>query len=168
MRCVGALGCGLNVQRVRLARSLRAPPRNWTLLDALRRRPPMNADALRWRPRLRAQRTESTPRPQPSGAASQLDPSRRPAPIAGQTRTHLLRWRSTQPSSRAQLRPLNSNCGPHAQRRGSTPRVRIYSALVSRPQAAVQLEGRGAASHLDLFEQPASFSAVCSLVSGPA
>ena len=34
---------------------------------------------LRWRPRLRAQRTESTPRPRSSGAASQLDPSRQPA-----------------------------------------------------------------------------------------
>jgi hypothetical protein len=34
---------------------------------------------LRWRPRLRAQRTGSTPRPQPSGAASHLTPSRQPA-----------------------------------------------------------------------------------------
>ena len=32
---------------------------------------------LRWRPRQRAQRTESTPRRLPSGAASQLDPSHR-------------------------------------------------------------------------------------------
>jgi hypothetical protein len=33
--------------------------------------------------------------------------------------------------------------------RGSTPRVRIYSALVSRPTAAAQLERRGAALQLD-------------------
>src|SRR5213593_2340254 len=32
---VGALGCALNVQRVRLARSLRAPPRSWTFLNSL-------------------------------------------------------------------------------------------------------------------------------------
>ncbi len=32
---VGALDCRLNVQRVRLARCLRAPPRSWTLLIAL-------------------------------------------------------------------------------------------------------------------------------------
>src|SRR5882672_5424859 len=41
-----------------------------------------------------------------------------------------------------------------ATRRGL--RQRIYSALVSRPTAAAQLELRGAASHLDLFEQPAA------------
>src|SRR5215510_6668777 len=34
---------------------------------------------LRWRPRQRAQRTESTPRALPSGAASQPTPSRHPA-----------------------------------------------------------------------------------------
>src|SRR5882672_4948221 len=34
---------------------------------------------LRWRRRQHAQRTESTPRVPPSGAASQLDPSRQPA-----------------------------------------------------------------------------------------
>src|SRR3972149_3307078 len=37
---VGALGCGLNVEKLRLARSLRAPPRIWTLLAALRRPQP--------------------------------------------------------------------------------------------------------------------------------
>jgi hypothetical protein len=41
------------------------------------------------------------------------------------------------------------------------------SALVSRrPGAAAQLEQRGAASHLGLFEQPASFSAACLCASG--
>jgi len=44
-------------------------------------------------------------------------------------KAHLLRWRPR----------------PHAQRTGSTPRVRPA----------------GAASHLDLFEQPAGFSATC-------
>src|SRR5437870_13899658 len=34
---VGALGCTLNVQRVRLACTLRAPPCSWTLLIALAR-----------------------------------------------------------------------------------------------------------------------------------
>ena len=42
-------------------------------------RPPIRAHLLRRRPRPRAQRTRGTPRPQPSGAASQLDPSRQPA-----------------------------------------------------------------------------------------
>src|SRR5262245_56371306 len=37
------------------------------------------AHLLRRRPRLHARRTESTPRVQPSGAASHLDPSRQPA-----------------------------------------------------------------------------------------
>src|SRR5439155_323123 len=36
------------------------------------------AHLLRWRPRLRAQRTESTPRVQPTGAASHLDPFAQP------------------------------------------------------------------------------------------
>src|SRR5207249_9513299 len=36
-REVGALGCTLNVQGVRLACSLRAPPCSWTLLIALAR-----------------------------------------------------------------------------------------------------------------------------------
>src|SRR5437867_1896533 len=67
--------------------ALRAPPRRWTLLhglpalshaDALRG-PPIKAHRLRWRPRPHAQRTESTPRARPSGAASQLDLSQRPA-----------------------------------------------------------------------------------------
>src|SRR6185436_10552348 len=35
----------------------------------------IRAHLLRWRPRPHAQRTESTPRVRPSGAASQLDPS---------------------------------------------------------------------------------------------
>src|SRR6266478_3309015 len=36
--CWGALGRSLDVQGVRLASDLRAPPRNWTRLDALHRR----------------------------------------------------------------------------------------------------------------------------------
>src|SRR2546429_5572648 len=43
-----------------------------------------------------------------------------------------------------------------ATRRGL--RQRIYSALVSRPTAAAQLEGRGAALPLDLFEPPVAVS----------
>ena len=39
----------------------------------------IRAHLLRWRPRPGAQRTASTPRARPSGAASQLDPSRQPA-----------------------------------------------------------------------------------------
>jgi hypothetical protein len=47
-----------------------------------------------------------------------------------------------------------------ATRRGlrrseTTPRVRIYSALVSRPTTAAQLERRGAASQLDPSRRPA-------------
>ena len=40
----------------------------------------IRAHLLRWRPRLHAQRRETTPRVQPSGAASQLDPSHRSSP----------------------------------------------------------------------------------------
>ena len=51
--------------------------------DSPRHRPmnprrPIRAHLLRWRPRPGAQRTGSTPRARPSGAASQLDPSRPP------------------------------------------------------------------------------------------
>ena len=42
-------------------------------------RRPIRAHLLRWRPRPPAQRTASTPRVRPSGAASHLDPSRPPA-----------------------------------------------------------------------------------------
>src|SRR3990172_7600690 len=63
-----------------LASDLRAPPRNWPLPAALVHRARLaRAQLLRWRPRLHAQRRRATPRVQPSGAASQLDPSRRPA-----------------------------------------------------------------------------------------
>src|SRR5712692_3753428 len=56
-------------------------------------------------------------------------------------KAHLLRWRPR----------------PQVQRTESTPHLRIDSALVSRrPMATAQLELRGAASHLDLFEPPAS------------
>ena len=41
-------------------------------------RRPIRGHLLRWRPRQRAQRRETTPRPLPSGAASQLPPSRPP------------------------------------------------------------------------------------------
>ena len=47
------------------------------------RRPPIRAHLLRWRPRPQAQRSRATPRLRPSGAASHLDPSRRPAALAG-------------------------------------------------------------------------------------
>ena len=46
----------------------------------LRRRAAIRAHLLRWRPRPGAQRTDSTPRARPSGAASHMAPSRRPAP----------------------------------------------------------------------------------------
>ena len=46
---------------------------------AHRRRSSIRVQLLRWRPRSHAQRTESTPRVQPSRAASQLGPSRQPA-----------------------------------------------------------------------------------------
>ena len=46
------------------------------------RRMQIRAHLLRWRPRQPAQRTESTPRRLPSGAASQLDPSLHPAPFS--------------------------------------------------------------------------------------
>ena len=42
----------------------------------------IRAHLLRWRPRQPAQRTESTPRRLPSGAASQLDPSHRSAALS--------------------------------------------------------------------------------------
>ncbi len=44
-------------------------------------RPPIRAHLLRWRPRPGAQRRETTPRARPSGAASQMDPSRRPGSL---------------------------------------------------------------------------------------
>src|SRR5881397_391267 len=86
------------------------------------------AHLLRWRPRSHAQRTESTPRVRPSGAASQLTPSRHPArsSVAWKCRrlkAHLLRWRPRQ----------------QVQRTESTP----------------HLLPSGAASHLGLFERPA-------------
>src|SRR5712691_7934085 len=43
------------------------------------RRLPIRGHLLRWRPRQQVQRTESTPHLLPSGAASQLTPSRQPA-----------------------------------------------------------------------------------------
>src|SRR5687767_5599289 len=42
----------------------------------------IRAQLLRWRPRPHAQRTESTPRVRPSGAASQLDPSPRSSQVS--------------------------------------------------------------------------------------
>jgi hypothetical protein len=95
LRRYGALVRALNVEQLRLAPGLRAPPRSWTLLAArlplqrslpraasprLARRPPIRVHLLRWRPRPGAQRRATTSRARPSGAASQLDPSRRPAP----------------------------------------------------------------------------------------
>src|SRR5947209_9772802 len=53
----------------------------WTCGSGSRRtgepRAMIRAHLLRWRPRPHAQRTGSTPRVRPSGAASQLDPSHR-------------------------------------------------------------------------------------------
>src|SRR5881397_594758 len=86
------------------------------------------AHLLRWRPRSHAQRTESTPRVRPSGAASQLTPSRHPARSSvawkcRRLRAHLLRWRPRQ----------------QVQRTESTP----------------HLLPSGAASQLNPFERPA-------------
>ena len=50
-------------------------------LAASGRGPPIRAHLLRWRPRPGAQRRATTPRARPSGAASQLDPSRRPGRV---------------------------------------------------------------------------------------
>src|SRR6266508_2691012 len=82
---LGALGRTLNVQRVRLACGPRAPPCIWTFLSSLRVFPHptsrllKTAHLLRWRPRPHAQRTESTPRVRPSGAALHLDLFEQPA-----------------------------------------------------------------------------------------
>ena len=64
-------------RRMRRARAWRPSQRSAPPLG----RRPIRAHLLRWRPRLHAQRTESTPRVQPSGAASHLDPSRPPAAL---------------------------------------------------------------------------------------
>ena len=64
--------------RARGAVLARPPHRRTTPL--ISRRGSMRAHLLRWRPRQPAQRTESTPRRLPSGAASHLDPPRPPAP----------------------------------------------------------------------------------------
>src|SRR3990172_8814276 len=69
-------------------------------------RPLKKAHLLRWGPRPHAQRTESTPRARPSGAASHLDLFERPAELL--KTAHLLRWGPR----------------PHAQRTESTPRAR--------------------------------------------
>src|SRR5438876_142985 len=52
-----------------------APP--WRACSARKPRAMIRAHLRRWRPRPHAQRTESTPRVRPSGAALQLDPSHR-------------------------------------------------------------------------------------------
>src|SRR5215467_10003421 len=49
---VGALGCGLNVEQLRLAGCLRAPPRIWTLLGRLT----SARYGLRWTCALRAEK----------------------------------------------------------------------------------------------------------------
>jgi hypothetical protein len=67
-------GAGGRPARSRLRGDHRAPHRPLPLLPA---RTMIRAHLLRWRPRQPAQRTESTPRRLPSGAASQLDPSHR-------------------------------------------------------------------------------------------
>jgi len=68
---------GLARPRLRGRRLHRRPQSAFT-----RRGMPIRAHLLRWRPRQPAQRTESTPRRLPSGAASHMDPSRHPAPVA--------------------------------------------------------------------------------------
>ena len=88
------------------------PPPSRTSTRSRAARAMIRAHLLRWRPRPGAQRRETTPRARPSGAASQLDPSRR-SPFVRQApramiRAHLLRWRPR----------------PGAQRRETTPRAR--------------------------------------------
>jgi hypothetical protein len=88
--------------------------------------------------------TESTPRVRLSGAASPLDLFEQPAELL--KKAHMLRWRPRPPCligcdlvrpTIVHLRgPRN---GPRTPPTESTPRVRLT----------------GAASHLDLFEQPA-------------
>src|ERR1700720_4104189 len=123
LRRYGALDSRLNVQKVRLAGCLRAPPRSWTLLLALAgvlRQGPrgmIKAHLLRWRPRPPCHVTReaigptnvrlrgpdmaphspyaSRPRVRPSGAASQLDPSHRSSRVS-----------STGSSSRSPSAPL--------------------------------------------------------------
>ena len=60
---------------------------------AKRRRAAIRAHLLRWRRRQPAQRTESTPRGLPSGAASHLDPSRHPTRFAAPRHQHHARLR---------------------------------------------------------------------------
>jgi rhodanese-related sulfurtransferase len=63
--------------RPRLCRHDQLPSLGGEAGPQVRARAMIRAHLLRWRPRQPAQRTESTPRRLPSGAASQLDPSHR-------------------------------------------------------------------------------------------
>ena len=68
---------------------------------------------LRWRPRQPGQRTESTPRRLPSGAASQLDPSHRSSPAFSRQAPRLSKGASTS------LRAFPRKCGLRRQSRRS-------------------------------------------------
>src|SRR5215813_12188697 len=100
----------------------------------------------------------SSPGPCPSSATTWDYPGRSPTQQAaekGPSASLAPAVRVERRLHRCETRP---ELVPHAQRTASTPRVWINSALVSRrPEAVAQLEERGAASHLDLFERPAGF-----------
>ena len=86
----------------------------------------IRAHLLRWRPRPRAQRTESTPRPRSSGAASQLDPSRQPTCSLNLTNKNWRRGWDSNPRYSCpytafpvpHLRPLGHPSGCEFWRRG--------------------------------------------------
>src|SRR6266849_2021244 len=78
------------------------PPSEWMIRAHLRR----------WRPRPHAQRTGSTPRVRPSGAALQLDPSHRSSPTfsdsllaPGRRASPCPSWLATRPGAAAPNRP---------------------------------------------------------------
>ena len=81
-----ALPAGLHLGRGQArGRARGGPDRGLSLCGARRRPPPSLSEkgpSLRWRPRQPAQRTASTPRRLPSGAASQLDPSHRSSRVS--------------------------------------------------------------------------------------
>ena len=77
----------------------------------------IRAHLLRWRPRPHAQRTGSTPRVRPSGAALQLDPSRRSGPAT--IRAHLCPEGGSAPFRN--LPPRNRCAGKAGARTSNTP-----------------------------------------------
>ena len=76
------------------------------------RRMLIRAHLLRWRPRPGAQRTASTPRVRPSGAASQLDPSQHPAPFSAAPEE------ASQAHDRCRVWTCDGAAGHHADRVG--------------------------------------------------